>query len=185
MEAKGTTVATLGKFVRTRYGDEAHRTWLEGLSPAARAIHSGAVMPSLWYPMAAGLIEPTERICRLHFDEDIRGAWECGRFSAEDGLRGVYRIFIAVGTPAFIIKKASNLWPQLYRPSSIRIASEGPKSVTFHVTEFPEAHRVIDARICGWMERALEISGCKGGNIQVPRSLARGDSLTEFIVGWS
>jgi len=185
MEAKGTAVATLAKFVRTRFGDEAHGRWLEGLSPAARAIHGGAVMPSLWYPLGPALVEPTEHACRLFFGGDPKGAWECGRFSAEDGLKGAYKIFLVVGSPAFIIKKASNLMAQLYRPSEIAVVGQDARSVTLNVTRFPEPHVILDNRIGGWMERALEISGCKGVQVQIPRSLAAGDPVTEFIIRWA
>lgn len=185
MEAKGTTVATVGKFVRARFGEESHQRWLEALTPAARSLHSGSVMSSIWYPLGPGLIESTEQVCRLFYSGDPKGAWECGRFSAEEGLRGVYKIFLVVGTPAFIIKKASNILPQLYRPSTIATVGQTSNSVTLHVTQFPEPHFIIDSRIGGWMERALEISGCKGVDVQIPRSLARKDPLTEFVIRWS
>lgn len=185
LEVKGTTVLTVGKFVRTRFGDEGFARWLEGLPPAARAIHGGTVVPSGWYPAGPALVEATDHVCRAFFGGDAKGAWECGRFSAEEGLKGVYKIFLVVGTPAFIIKKASALLPQLYRPSVITVVAQGPNSVTLHVTKFPDAHAVLDARIGGWMERALEISGCKGVKVQIPRSLARGSDLTEFCVSWA
>jgi len=185
VEAKGTSVQTVGKFVRTRFGEEAHRQWVAALPPEARAIHGQPVMSSVWYPLGPGLIDATECACRLFFGGDPQGAWECGRFSAEDGLKGVYKIFLVVGTPGFLIKKASSLLPQLYRPSTIGVVGQDSKSVTLHITEFPEPHAILDSRIGGWMERALEISACTGVEVNIPRSLARGDSLTEFVIRWS
>lgn len=184
LEVKGTTVLTVGKFVRNRFGDEAFERWLEGLPAEARALHGGTVVPSGWYPSGPALVQPTGRVCDLFFGGDPKGAWECGRFSAEEGLKGVYKIFLVVGTPAFIIKKASALMPQLYRPSVITVVEQTANSVTLHVTKFPDAHAVLDSRIGGWMERALEISGCKGVKVQIPQSLARGNRITEFVISW-
>ena len=185
LEVKGTTVQSVAKFVTARYGEPGRATWLEALPEGARAIHANPVMPSVWYPAETALIQPTEGVCRTFFSGDPRGAWECGRFSAEEGLKGVYKIFLAVGTPGFIIKKAGAILPQLLRPAEIRVADQGPKSVTLHITRLPGAHALLDARIAGWMERALEISGCSGIRVTIPHSLARGAEVTEFHAEWA
>lgn len=185
MEAKGTAVLTVGKFVRARFGEESHSKWLKGLSPAAHTIHGRAIMPSLWYPTGPGLVEPTQHACDLFYGGDLRGAWECGRFSAEEGLKGVYRALLTVGPTAFIIKKASNVLPLYYRPAEIALVAQTSKSITLHMTLFDEPHVVLDHRIGGWMEGFLETSGSRGVEVKIPRSMAKGDPLTEFVIQWS
>ncbi len=53
-----------------------------------------------------------------------------------------------------------------------------------HITKFSEPSNLIENRIAGWMEKALEISGCKNVRIQITQSLARGGPLMEIIATW-
>src|SRR5512135_992652 len=121
MEAKGTVLQSIPKFVQKRFGDEAVQHWLARLSPEAREVYANPIMASMWYPLIATIAEPTEAICDLFFGGDMKGAWESGRFSAEEALRGIYKIFVIVGTPQTILKKGATAMAMLYRPSEIQV----------------------------------------------------------------
>jgi hypothetical protein len=43
----------------------------------------------------------------------------------------------------------------------------------------------VEARIAGWMQRALEINGCKNIIVKMPKSLTKGDPVTEYLVNWN
>jgi len=185
MEAKGGVVASVPKFVLETFGDEAYEKWLAAISPNARELFSGNVVASAWYPVGEMLVEPTQKICELFYQGDMKGAWESGRFSAEVGLKGIYRIFVAIGTPYYIIKKAAIILPTFYKPSAIEVADMGDKVVTLHITEFPEPSPVLDNRIAGWIERALEICGCKEVVVSMPKLASKGDPFSIYRMSWS
>ena len=50
--------------------------------------------------------------------------------------------------------------------------------------EFPEIDSFIEHRIAGWIERALEISGCRNVLVEIPESIAHGARYTEFKAKW-
>jgi hypothetical protein len=50
------------------------------------------------------------------------------------------------------------------------------------IAQISEPSALVGARIAGWMQRALEINGCKNVTLKIPKSLARGDSVTEYSV---
>jgi hypothetical protein len=52
------------------------------------------------------------------------------------------------------------------------------------ITKFPDMDRVLEIRIAGWMERAIEISGGKQPDIKITKSLTTGDPLSEFLATW-
>ena len=52
------------------------------------------------------------------------------------------------------------------------------------ITKFEEPSDIVDNRIGGWMEKALELSGYKTVNISITKSLAKGAPFTEFQVSW-
>ena len=65
------------------------------------------------------------------------------------------------------------------------VIESGPGKAVLHITQFPEPSALVEARIAGWMQRALEINGCKNANPKITKSMTKGDSLTEFTVTWN
>ncbi|MBU1355037.1 MAG: hypothetical protein KJ620_00535 [Candidatus Edwardsbacteria bacterium] len=66
----------------------------------------------------------------------------------------------------------------------MELKSSTYSQAVLHMTEFPEAHRLIESRIGGWIQRSLEIHGCKEVAVETTKSLANGDPLTELILKW-
>lgn len=185
MEVKGSSVNSVPEFVRVKFGDRFDE-WLNSLSDESKKIMKEPIIPAIsWYPIKHGLIEPTRKICELFYGNDEKGAWAAGRFSAERGLSGVYKIFVKLGSPKFIVGRAATIFSSYYRPSKIEVAEESDKKIVLHITEFPELERLVELRICGWIEKALEISGAKDVTVELTKSLPKGDSVTEITIAWN
>ena len=45
--------------------------------------------------------------------------------------------------------------------------------------------RVIEYNIAGWMERALEITGCREVKVEITKSAAQQNTCTEYKVTWT
>lgn len=185
MEAKGSVLQSIPKFVQKRFGDDAVQRWLTRLTPEAREVYSNPIMASMWYPLISTIAEPTEAICDLFYGGDVKGAWESGRFSAEEALKGIYKIFVIVGTPQTILKKGATAMAMLYRPSEIQVVDLTDKQGTLRITKFPKPHRIIDARIGGFVEQSLIICGCKNLKVIPGRLMTKGDPCSEYLVTWS
>jgi hypothetical protein len=186
MNVKGTALAVLPIFIESKFGKEGLNKWLESLNSEAAALYQNAntVKINHWYPLKESYLEPTAALCELFYNNDPRGAWEVGRFSADFALKGVYKAFVKMTSVSFFIKRASLLMTTYYQPSKMELKSSTYSQAILHMTEFPEAHHLIESRIGGWVQRALEIHGCKEVAVDITRSLANGDSLTEFILSW-
>lgn len=184
MKVKGSAVSTLPLFVKENFGEDGFQKWLSALSPEAQKVFEKNVIVVGWFPMEQTLSEPTKKLCDLFYNGDMKGAWDSGRFSAEQGLKGVYKVFLKLGSAAFIIKKASSILPTYYAPSEMKVADLQSNSTVIQITKFEEPSEIVDNRIGGWMEKALELSGYKSVNISITKSLAKGDPFTEFQVEW-
>lgn len=182
MLVKGAVIKPTLEFVKRNHPDS-YNAWLGLLSPECREILEQGSVTS-WYPLRLAMIEPTETLCQMLPDRGEDLAWDLGRFSADFALRGIFRIFVRLGSPAFIIKRASRVFANYYTNAVIRIPDSGPNHAVVHITEFPEPHRLVDRRICGWMERACEISGASDVKSEIISSLADGSPLTEFRFTW-
>lgn len=184
MQVKGTAVATIPLFVRSKFGDQGYAKWIEQLSEPAKRDMSANILASSWYPLREMLVDPTLLICTMFYGGKMEGATEQGRFSADHGLKGVYRLFVKLGSTDFIVGKASSILPTFYQDSAMEVVAKGAKTTTVRITKFEEPHAVIEHRIKGWIERALEISGAKTPSCRIGSSMASGAPYTDFFITW-
>lgn len=184
MAIKGSAVKSIREYVEKLHP---HRfdEWIESLPQESKEIFTNPIDATRWYPIDIAAIIPTQFIGILIFDSTEKGAWELGRYSAETALHGIYKVFVRVLNPAYLIQRASRILSTFYHPSKIEVIESSSKSVILHITEFDEPHIIIEKRIGGWIEKALEITRCKEISIELPKSMAKGDPITEYKISWS
>lgn len=184
MEIKGTAVLAIRDYVKNNHST-AYNDWLNTLKPETKHIFENAIDSTQWFPVEVAGVEPTRQIANVFYNKDLKkGAWDSGRFSAQKALTGIYKIFVKASSPNFIISRARDIFSRYYRPCTIRVVENTAKSVTLHFTSMDGDIALIEYRIAGWIERALEINGCKNVQLLIPRSMSRGDELTEFEITW-
>lgn len=184
METKGTVIKALSNFVKETFGEDKKEEWIASLPPKAKEIYSSTIFDSAWYPLTETLTEPTKKICEMFYHGDLEGAWETGKYSSKKGLRGIYKFFVKIGSPAFTAKKASQVFSTYYKPSTMIAKNITDNSSTLIITEFDEIDEVIEHRIAGWIEQTLTICGCKKMNVSFKNQLSKGDDSTTIEVKW-
>jgi hypothetical protein len=184
MKVKGSVVSSIQKFVKEQYPSD-YNHWLNRLPEPSKEIHKGVIMASEWYPLNEAVVEPTRLIGEMFFNGDVvKAARMSGKQSAQDALTGIYKVFVMVATPKFIIKRSSKIMTSFYTPSKLVVGEERPNGVDIHISEFDEKSEIVEHRIAGWMEKALEICGCRDITIDVSKSQAKGDELTQYVANW-
>jgi len=184
MKVKGEVLQSLPIFLLKRLGSQKYNNWRNNLTGLAHSVYNGKIDDKEWYPMDLLLTQPTILLCDMFYSGSMRGAWDCGRYSAEYGLKGIYKVLVKLRSPSILVQKAGSILQSLYEPASLRIENVDKTHITVYITEFPDMHEALEYRIGGWMEKALEISGCKHVNITMPKSLAKNDKYTEFRIKW-
>lgn len=184
MEIKGTAVKTIPEFVKARFPEQ-YDEWFDELPDESKKIMGDAIYATNWYPLEfAGLI-PTRKIGEVFYNNDIKkGAWEAGRYSAEVALKGVYKVFIRLTSPTYIIGRAGRIFSTYYRPSELKVIDNGKKYVIQHILQFPMPDIVVEYRIAGWMQQALELNHCKNVKVEFPKTMTKGDAYTEISITW-
>lgn len=186
MEVKGTAIVVLPHFIRNTFQASGLERWLNALSPEARQIYANPVIiVAQWYDLEQVLVSPTVKFCELFYAGSKRGAYELGRFSADFALRGIYKLFVRLGSVEFILSKAQHILPSYYRPSGIEVPVMEKDRAVIRITEFPQIHEVVEQRIAGWISRAAEISGAKHVRVAITASLLNRQPYTEFTATWS
>ena len=184
MDIKGTAVISIRDFVG-KYYNQNYNQWLNALPESSRKIFQEGVYANKWYPMEEACVVPTSYIGEIFFEGDnIKAAWENGRYSADEALKGFYWFYVKVGNPQHIIKRASRLFAAYYHPCEIELEKVTKFSFQLVIKQFQDPSEIVENRIGGWMERALEISGCKNLKVQITESLAKNDNVTRYDVSW-
>ncbi|MBN1413601.1 MAG: hypothetical protein JW973_00765 [Bacteroidales bacterium] len=183
MEIKGSAVKSIPDFIKKAHS-ERYMDWLEALPDSSRIIFQETILPSNWYSLKDAGIIPTQKLGEMFYNDAMQGAWQCGRFSAEIALTGIYKFFIKATSPFFIISKASKIFSTYYQPSNMEVADRGDDWVLLQISRFDEPHPVIENRIAGWIEKAMEIHGVASVKVDFTKSMTQGDKVTEIRVTW-
>lgn len=184
MKVKGSSIMAVPAFVQARYPGR-YREWIDALSPESSFIHTHIILATDLYPLYPAMVEPTEKVCDLFFNGDRRGAWESGRFSADYALNGIYKFLYRIGSPQFIIERASRVFSSYYPEGELKVTVSEANKVVLQIVKFPEPYRVLDYDMGGWMEGTLELLKCDRPRVEITKSMSAGDSVTEFVATWS
>jgi hypothetical protein len=185
MEIKGVAVKSIPEFVKKRH-PEYYSSWYNSLPRESKELFQTGIISNKWYPVDHAAVLPTRKIGEILYNNDSnKAAWESGRYSAEIALTGVYKIYVRLSSPSHIISRASRIFSAYYNPAEIATQKATSKSVEVHMTKFAPASELIEHRIGGWIEKALELSGCNDVKVKFEKSLAKGDALTLYKINWS
>ena len=184
METKGTAIIATRDFVKARHGEEGLKKFIDSLDPTAAKSYSSIILSNNWFDIQKMLVEPSIKIAELFYNKDKKAFWEIGRHSADHGLKGIYRLFVKVGSPQFILNKAGDILPTYYNPSEMKGESIDKNKFSVKITKFEDYTEVVEMRIGGWIEKALEICGCKNVKVEISKSFLKKDDHTQFILSW-
>jgi hypothetical protein len=185
MQVKGTAVVPMPAFVKKNFQEDGYQKWLNALPPDVREAFERTIMPSSWYDFQKFAVLPTMAICDLFYGGGLQGAYELGKYSAEYALVGIYKVFVQLGSPDFIIKKSASILPKYYDPSTITVPVLEKGRAIIRITSFPEWHAAVEQRIAGWISRALEISGGRNVKVVVTSSFLKKQACTEYLLNWN
>ncbi|OGJ88136.1 MAG: hypothetical protein A2268_05060 [Candidatus Raymondbacteria bacterium RifOxyA12_full_50_37] len=183
MRVKGLAVQSISQFVRKKFPLR-YDEWLRSLPPIAQGIFLNPLVSSEWYDLNDAMSIPTRKLCDLFYKGGLEGAWECGKFSADQALSGIYKVFVRLGSPGFIINRATSLFTTYYSPSALKIVTNEKHHAAVQVVQFADINPMVEHRIGGWMERVLEISGCRGISLKITRAISSGHPVTEYDARW-
>jgi len=185
MKVKGTGLKTTRDFVKTNFPSK-YAEWINSLSPEARRIYSTDIIDvGKWYDIKPAYYEPIDMIVRLIYRFDSKKAGdELGRYSAEVALKGIYKVFLLVASPQYLMKRAANMMKAFYDPSEIEVSESSKKQVVVKIKKFDGINRSTEYRIAGWCAKALELCNCSNVRYKFLNQLSSGNENTSIQFDW-
>lgn len=180
MEIKGSAVKATPDFIKANFYNRYH-DWTKSLPESSRQIIEQPIYATTWYPLMESVIIPTQKAADLFYGGDhAKAAREIGRYSSDIALKGIYKIFVRISSPHFVLSRASNIFSTYYQPSDIKVVETAEKKTVLQLSKFHPNEILIMDRIAGWIEHTLEITLKSPLKVQVENKID-GNTLSSRI----
>ena len=183
VQIKGSAVKETLDRIKTRVGTENFQSVLDILDEPTRKLIEGEIFPSSWYSLDlfSRFLEIQNRVLAGGKEEVItRGAEAVN----ERQLRGVYKAFVKVGSPEFVIERVAAVHATYFQGVSIEVKSQGSGKAIIRYTGYEKQHRVMGFAIIGFFRKALELSGAKDGVVYFSTPIEEGKPYCELSLAW-
>jgi hypothetical protein len=179
---KGTPVRSLQQFIEIELDPEQREQMYALLPPEYAARFRTPILATETVPVHM-LNVVTEQAAKAKGEPLESFARRAGRAGASDAVKGIYRFFALVLTPAVLLSKASPMWSTLYNRGKLAVVSQTDKSAHIRLSDFPSEPAGC-ARLNGWLERMGELTGVKDITIHKTACVAKGAPACEWQMSW-
>ena len=183
MEVKGIAVKSLKEYVEIHFPD-GYSSWFDSLPDESKLIFNNAIISTEWYDATYGISIPTGNLAMFYNGDVDKAAFMAGYEGATDALTGVYKFFLQMSSPFFIINRANVIFQNYYQPSEMTSEKLDKTKVKIIISKFDKVDTIIEGRIMGWIQRALEMSGCKNVNVIRTTSITEENRITKLVLHW-
>lgn len=179
---KGSPIRSLLKFVEGELTAAQREELFARLPHEDAARLRGQILVSDSLPVAM-LNRLTEEAARVKQEPLQAFARRAGRAAASEAFSGVYRVFALVLTPEKLLEKASRIWGSLYNRGEMLVDKRTGRSAHIRLLNFPSEEAGC-ARITGWIERMVELTGVRNPRIVQTQCRAKGAQACEWDIQW-
>lgn len=181
VHVKGSMILGRMAYVQTHYASR-WQDYLAALRPHTRDAVVEGILKSSWYPFdlfldASGTAE------RLFGTGDYSLVRKMAAHSARVNMPTVYKVFLRLGSPQFMMKQVAQIWRSQY-DSGIATSTPGKGSGAVDVREFGQPDPLHCHGITGFMEECLRIVGMKSATVVHARCRCEGEALCRWEAVW-
>lgn len=183
MQVKGTSIKSTRDFVKAKFPNR-YDEWLNGLPVESKKLFKNSVNVGEWYDLKIAYTDPLDKIVELFYSKNAqKGGEEMGMYSAEIGLKGIYKVFLLVATPQYLMKRATRTMETFYQPSEIEV-TEANGTTTVTIKKFDGLTLALEYRIAGWIYKALDLCKLKNIHYKITSHISSGDKYTVINYTW-
>lgn len=180
---KGSAVLDTVRAIRKRSGEEEYGRILSTLDQEARTLLGGDIVATSWYPL-----DPFVRFLEADLRETAGGN-EAALIERTEGLigrqlRGIYQLFVKLGSPEFVLKRISIVHMTYYQGVDLETRSLTPGRAVLRYRGFEPRHKLMGYSLIGFFRKALQISGAKDVRASFTVPIEAGEGYAELVVTW-
>jgi hypothetical protein len=178
---KGTSLLDSVEAARKREGEQRLAQIVESLLPPFRDIFEKPIVPTSYYSLDA-FVAFLEAGFRLGGDDE-RVLIKRTEAVAERQLAELYRVFIKVGSPEFVVQRIITIHQTFFTGIGISVELQ-PGDARIRYTGFRKQHRLIEYIMIGFYQKALQICGGREVRAEMSVPIADGGEFCELHVTW-
>jgi hypothetical protein len=181
--AKGVNFRTFIKILRKLKGDRVAEATLD-LAPAefARSFRAGLVFSGNWYPLA--WYADLHRAAQKAAGAGPELARTMGLESVKDDLSGIYRIFLLVVSPEFVLSKSPLLFSTYYDTGTMSVTEATRGRARAQLTGCTGFDKNLFLDVQGSCQAGLEAAGARDVVITPTAGGGDGDTSMEMEARW-
>lgn len=179
----GSPVRSLQKFIDSDLTPEQRQRVFDALPAEYSARFRAPILSTETLPLHM-LNRFTEEAARAKGEALESFARRAGREGASDAVRGIYRFFALVMTPAAVLGKVGAMWKSMYNRGELRVEEQTDTSARIRIVDFP-SEPAMCGRFTGWVERLAELTGAKNIRVEKTKCVTKGQNCCEWTLQWS
>ena len=154
MEVKGISIKNCQDWVLASHSEADWEALVDALPEDSRKeLTDYSVFSGKWYPVTV-FEDVNKYIIDRWGKGDHRIIFRIAREGAVRNLKSVYRIFMKVASPAYVLKKTAVMYRQFYNYGEMKVVQDTVGDVIIELHDVPD-QRIIFERISGYMEGVL------------------------------
>jgi hypothetical protein len=183
-QIKGSVLQETVSQIKRRSGAEAFQKILGLLDEDTRRALQGEIYASTWYSLDlfTRFLEVEIRVLAGGNEEMVTRGSEA---VIERQLRGIYKAFVKLGSPDFVIKRIAAVHATYFQGVSIDVQRPAQNQALVRYKGFEKQHRIMAFAIIGFFKKALEISGAKDVTLHFAVPIEAGREYSELSISWS
>jgi hypothetical protein len=184
MYVKGVAIQSNIDFFKKNYG-EYYEEFLSRLASDVKKVYEGNITITDWYEINKFYIDPMRVYAQVaNIYDIIEFAKEIGRYSADVTLTGIYKVFLLVASPVYLMKRSSKMMATFYKNANAEIIDKGKSWFRLKISNFPELTDFLEHRILAFSQRALELANCKNVSYIIEQSITQGKDESIIFFSW-
>lgn len=181
-QIKGSVLLDTIAAIKARAGAAELAKITEHLNGETRRIFEGQIYVSNWYPLDA-FVEFLEVDIRETAGGNCQVLTARSEKVIERQLRGIYKIFVKLGSPGFVINRISAVHSTYFKGIGIIPEIENHRAAIKYIG-FQKHHEIMEYTILGFFRKALEISGAKHVALKFTAPISQGGPYSELTITW-
>src|SRR5271169_6258359 len=183
VQIKGSAIKETIEQIKSRAGEAAFQKILGLLDDETRKVLEGEIFSSTWYSLDlfTRFLEIEIKVLADGQEEMVTHGSEA---VIERQLRGIYKAFVKLGSPEFVVKRIAAVHATYFQGVPIDVQLQGNNRALVKYTGFEKQHRIMGFAIIGFFKKALEISGAKDVVIFFPTPIDEGKGYSELSIAW-
>lgn len=180
---KGHQILLSKKYLTQKFGPQCFDTILEKMDSCDREILSKPIYTISWIPEEtyAKFLASADTLFGQNY---YQLCWEIGHYISRENIPKFFRFFIKFGDPAFVIRRAAQMWRQVHNNGNFEVKLTSPRSVLAYLRDKTFPHKAFCFSLMGYCQGVLELSGAKNVSIREVKCASEGGNVCVFEASW-